>query len=164
MKAKSPTIGPDGLTYWRCPRCKTWLPSSEFYTCKRSPNGLKSQCKRCHSESSIRTRDKDRARDANRKHMQEARAKDPERFRQREREASRKRSGDMKCRARYELNLAVRRGEVERPSSCSRCGTNCKPHGHHEDYSAPLEVVWLCPQCHADLHRGVWVVSFRLLP
>ena len=26
-------------------------------------------------------------------------------------------------------------------------------HGHHEDYSQPLEVVWLCAPCHGLRHR-----------
>jgi hypothetical protein len=35
-----------------------------------------------------------------------------------------------------------------RPDRCSKCKVKCKPHGHHPDYSKPLEVVWLCPGCH----------------
>lgn len=49
---------------------------------------------------------------------------------------------------------AVNRGEIIKPSSCSICGRNdCRIHGHHTDYSKPLEVMWLCPKCHMDQHR-----------
>ena len=26
-------------------------------------------------------------------------------------------------------------------------------HAHHEDYSKPYDVVWLCPPCHRNLHN-----------
>ncbi len=56
----------------------------------------------------------------------------------------------VKDRARIVVNLAVRRGELH-PKVC-HCG-NRKSEAHHHDYSKPLEVEWLCRQCHADLHR-----------
>jgi len=55
--------------------------------------------------------------------------------------------------ARYQLNLAVARGEISRPSECSDCGCDGLIHGHHDDYRQPLVVVWLCPLCHATRHR-----------
>ena len=58
-----------------------------------------------------------------------------------------------KGRARIALELAIRRGEVVRPETCSRCGASGRIHGHHPDYSRPLEVLWLCQACHATEHR-----------
>jgi len=46
----------------------------------------------------------------------------------------------------------VRRGTLRRPDTCSKCLKECKPHGHHEDYSKPLEVIWLCQICHNHAH------------
>lgn len=37
-------------------------------------------------------------------------------------------------------------------SPCSVCGSTVRIHGHHEDYSKPLEVLWLCPKHHHELH------------
>ena len=34
---------------------------------------------------------------------------------------------------------------------CEVCGSK-NVHGHHPDYSKPVEVVWLCPLHHAQLH------------
>ena len=48
---------------------------------------------------------------------------------------------------------AVETGKLIRPSSCSKCQKECKPHAHHEDYSKALEVVWLCAVCHFYLHH-----------
>ncbi|WJN64480.1 hypothetical protein Erwinia_phage_Papaline_00012 [Erwinia phage Papaline] len=50
------------------------------------------------------------------------------------------------------FNNAVRRGELVRPEHCSRCGGS-KPQGHHEDYSRPFDVMWLCQKCHSAHHR-----------
>lgn len=47
---------------------------------------------------------------------------------------------------------AVKAGRIVRPTSCSECGKECRPHGHHDDYSKPLEVRWLCNSCHKRHH------------
>lgn len=45
---------------------------------------------------------------------------------------------------------AIRRGFLVRPETCSRCGVaDPKINAHHEDYSKPLDVQWLCYRCHA---------------
>lgn len=53
--------------------------------------------------------------------------------------------------ARLRLNHAVSTGKVEK-LPCKVCGRD-KAEGHHEDYSKPLDVIWLCRQCHADTHK-----------
>jgi len=51
---------------------------------------------------------------------------------------------------------AIKRGILVRPDHCQLCGVKCRPHGHHDDYSKPLEVIWLCCPCHkqADYRRA----------
>ena len=44
-------------------------------------------------------------------------------------------------------------GRLIRPTSCQSCGKQCTPHGHHEDYAKPLDVMWLCTFCHAERHK-----------
>lgn len=54
--------------------------------------------------------------------------------------------------AHREFNAAVKQGLIARPDACSRCGRVGKVHGHHADYSKPMEVEWLCPICHRREH------------
>lgn len=60
---------------------------------------------------------------------------------------------DPRRKAYWVFDRALRSGRIERPSECSRCATVCIPHGHHPDYSKPLEVVWLCQPCHVLVHQ-----------
>lgn len=55
---------------------------------------------------------------------------------------------NAKARVRY----AVLTGKLIRPNECSECGYICTPQAHHEDYSKPLDVIWLCASCHKRLH------------
>jgi predicted Fe-S protein YdhL (DUF1289 family) len=56
-----------------------------------------------------------------------------------------------KRRAHSILQEAVAAGRVQR-GLCEVCGAE-KTHGHHDDYSKPLEVRWLCHKHHMELHR-----------
>lgn len=57
-----------------------------------------------------------------------------------------------KCNAHNKLNYAITSGRLTRPLFCSVCGATGVIHGHHEDYSKPLDVIWLCHNCHTDIH------------
>ena len=59
----------DGVTYYQCNKCKEWFPENGFYSDKRSPLGITSSCKKCHRQTTIETRDKDRARETNKMYM-----------------------------------------------------------------------------------------------
>ena len=52
--------------------------------------------------------------------------------------------------ARNKLGWFVRSGKLVR-QPCEKCGAE-KTHGHHDDYSKPLDVRWLCSSCHAAEH------------
>jgi hypothetical protein len=82
-----------------------------------------------------------------------------ERKRQREKEEKRRNEGLVK---KYEkrkyikpvantiLSNAIKYGSIKR-LPCEICGSK-KSEGHHEDYSKPLDVVWLCSRHHSDRH------------
>ncbi len=56
--------------------------------------------------------------------------------------------------AHYLVFKAICRGTLRRPRECERCciTPRRKLHGHHSDYSKPLEVEWLCAKCHRKEH------------
>ena len=53
--------------------------------------------------------------------------------------------------SRWMLGHAIASGRIVR-QPCSTCG-KVKSEGHHPDYMKPLEVIWLCRQCHRLLHE-----------
>ncbi len=78
-----------------------------------------------------------------------------------------------KGRARRKLRDSVKRGRVEKPVACERCGQAARPgslderrvvlQAHHPDYSRPLDVLWLCPACHSDEHHYLAIEKQRPL-
>lgn len=61
----------------------------------------------------------------------------------------------IKRRARHKLNYQIKIGNIIKPDNCLRCLKVCVPQGHHNDYSKPLEVDWLCRDCHRLEHRNL---------
>ena len=56
---------------------------------------------------------------------------------------------------------AIYRGKLI-PAPCESCGFSGRAkdgrnlvHAHHEDYSKPLEVKWLCKSCHDKHHENI---------
>ncbi len=56
-----------------------------------------------------------------------------------------------KYKAHTAVGNAIRDGKLKK-LSCNVCGNN-KVHAHHNDYSKPLEVIWLCSLHHARKHH-----------
>ena len=66
------------------------------------------------------------------------------------------------CRARhrdrYLARAAVSHAKANgtlQPQPCEACGSTREIHAHHEDYSKPLDVVWLCGKHHRARHREI---------
>lgn len=59
-----------------------------------------------------------------------------------------------KSAARSIVGNALKVGKLLRPRKCSECGKRCKPQAHHASgYDKPLDVVWLCRDCHMSVHH-----------
>jgi hypothetical protein len=55
--------------------------------------------------------------------------------------------------AQQRVHTAVKSGKIIKPSICTECGkSDSAIHGHHPDYSKPLAVLWVCKDCHVEIH------------
>ncbi len=149
-----------------CFKCNAHLPLESFYKHPQMADGHLNKCKKCARsdtrENRIKRADHYRAYDA--KRLQE----DP-RVRERHKRyqasdrgkeiltASRKRwqkKNPHKRKAHHAVNNALRDGILVKPPECQVCQKpHSKIHGHHDNYSKPLEVVWCCPKCHHAIHK-----------
>lgn len=158
-KRKVPVIL-DGVEYWKCGTCEVYKPATEFYEDGKTASGVASVCKPCHIQGTIRTRDPENARQNNADYMQRARQASPEKFRARDRVSGKKKRAlsPEKVAARQAVNNAVKRGDLVKPKVCESCRKEKRLTGHHDDYTKPLVVRWLCYGCHGKEHR---VVEFK---
>lgn len=62
-----------------------------------------------------------------------------------------------KFKARQILNEALKKGKIIKPKKCLYC-EETYIHGHHPDYTKPLEVIWLCPFHHKKEHKKVGII------
>lgn len=64
--------------------------------------------------------------------------------------------------ARAKLRQAVEKGLIVKPQVCEDCPRAYGIEGHHDDYSKPLEVRWLCKMCHLVTHKRIKDTSLLL--
>jgi Kayvirus endonuclease len=138
---------------YKCCRCKSELSKECFYKNNTKARGINSFCKDCE-----------------RKHNQEKRIKYNDSYKEKDKRYYKKNKDNIKEKRAlyYEKNRvktlahqAVRKalvnGDLVKPPFCENypfsdvCNDGLV--AHHEDYSKPLEVKWLCPTCHMRLHH-----------
>ena len=143
-----------------CSKCETEKSRSEFHKHHNTKDGLQATCKTCQKKEGKKWRRENK--DRSLKCLQEWREKNkeiPDSVRETRRKAAKKYREEYieEVRCRSILNEAVRCGKIKRPNTCESCFKECKPEGHHEDYSRPFDVDWLCIECHKRLHREMLV-------
>jgi hypothetical protein len=132
-----------------CRKCKDVKPLGEFYKHPQMADGHLNQCKLCKIAYQKRYSQTEAGKASERRRSQKPARK--EYIRQNAKKWAEK--YPEKRSAHHKLNNAVRDGRIDKPDACSRCGeSDSVIHGHHEDYSKPLDVVWLCVSCHGKEH------------
>ena len=128
----------------KCFKCGLIKHLEDFYRHPEMTDGHLNKCKECANRDARKNRrDKvdyyrsyDRARgnrqgiDYLRKYMSE----NPEKYK-----------------ARYTLNNALRDGKIQK-HPCEICGSTENLEAHHDGYSKPLDVIWLCSMHHSWIH------------
>lgn len=137
-----------------CTKCAEVKPLSAYYRHPVSRGGHQTKCIEC-TKADVRANRA--ARIEYYRAYDRQRAKDPERVAARVELARRSprprpEPDPVKRHARVVLGNAVRDGKLIRPPECEICQAPCEPHGHHDDYSKPLDVIWCCTACHALIH------------
>lgn len=126
----------------KCFKCGSEKEKSEFYRHKCMSDGLLGKCKSCTKIDVQDNRSKRRS-----YYNEYDRARQHKGYAARRKWAI-KNKGVLKAhRAMYK---AIDSGELVR-KPCEVCG-DVKSKGHHENYSKPLEVVWLCQTHHHRRH------------
>ena len=145
-----------------CKVCGVTSDVAEFY------DGVNTRCKECHKQKvrknreeksdyyreydAIRYQNDPRVKERHKRYQSTDRGKNSMR-------KARRKWINKKPEARAAhiiLGNAVRDGRLEKPKECSCCGSIPKRrnmHAHHNDYAKPLDVIWLCSQCHHDQHK-----------
>ena len=144
-----------------CRQCNQDVRVADYYRHPFTSDKLLAVCKACH-RANVRANRK-----ANSDHYREydrVRAMQPDRVAARsayqqtpEGKAATSRAKNnylrrnpVKRKAVNAVNNALRDGRLER-QPCETCGAIAQ--AHHDDYSKPLDVRWLCTKHHAEWHK-----------
>tara|TARA_R110000868_G_C10908442_1_gene764782 strand:+ start:580 stop:996 length:417 start_codon:yes stop_codon:yes gene_type:complete len=130
----------------KCFKCGVEQPRSEFYRHPQMGDGLLGKCKACTKWDVTENRDGK---------LETVREYDRKRGNRQTYEWKQKYSAThpVEIAARKAVRSAVVAGRlVKQP--CEVCGATYRIHGHHDDYSKPLDVRWLCAKHHRQHHVG----------
>lgn len=147
-----------------CRECNVEKPLSDFYAHAKMKDGHLNKCKICvksriekyiqanpekKKEWSRNYANSESGKERARKYKQTDKAKEAiKQSKQRYRK-----SYPARIRARSLVRHEVLNGRLIRPDLCSECNKTGRVEGHHDDYTKPLIVRWLCDSCHKLWHR-----------
>ena len=134
----------------RCPKCKTEKELPEFWRKKSHNDGLQCWCKPCVIEGNRRYSLTKAGKEARKRNNKEYQQTETGKKANREGQKKYQKANPEKIKAHNVVNNAVAVGRLKK-EPC-RCG-EIKVEVHHEDYSKPFNVEWLCTKHHKELHR-----------
>lgn len=146
------------MTKKNCFKCKERKSLSEFYRHKQMADGHLGKCKKCQKKDSTKHRwaniDKVRRYDRER-------ALQPDRLENHIKQTKKYRKKfPLRYKATRLLNNAVRDGKLVRPKKCSVCKEAGRQiEAHHDDYTKPLKVKWVCSICHKRIEMDLLRLS-----
>lgn len=131
-------MGDPSIAEKRCPRCETVKAITEFHRrYRKHGDGYQGWCKPCMMENGHAARTRWRLSAEGRMAIYAAQKRYA-------------RARPERIKARSAVSSAIRRGRLER-LPCEKCG-DPNSQAHHDDYSKPLDVRWLCQPHHTKEH------------
>jgi hypothetical protein len=133
-----------------CYKCKETKPLDSFNKNSRTKDRKNYYCKECcrlYSQS-------EKGKASQRKSQESPHGKASRRMVQRRDKTlnSRKSRNKKYNNAHNKVRSAITNGELT-PQCCIFCG-EVETEAHHDDYSNPLDVVWVCKKHHTDIHHN----------
>jgi hypothetical protein len=150
------------MKFKKCISCGEEKILDEYYKHSQMKDGRLNKCKDCCKQDNRKNRvdnidyyrEYDRMRSVNSDRVEARKQYEEDHKDQVDRTKSewRKRNKD-KSRAHRKVAYEIKKGSLStRP--CEICG-NDRTEAHHEDYSKPLDIVWLCDTCHKQRHKDL---------
>lgn len=136
----------------KCSKCKKIKELNAFNKSTCAKDGLRCECKECQKIYDKKYMSKPVNRKKRKKYHKEYYSLDHVKIKQRVLKRQSDKRHPLKGSARNFLRNALLWGYVTKPDRCSSCGKVCIPEGHHTDYLRPVDVEWLCSECHWKKH------------
>lgn len=114
----------------KCSRCETEKPLEAFHRDAKKSDGLSPWCKPCKNGRTVEL------------HLQKR--KDPTKIE------------SIRRHVYKAVEKALNNGTLVKPEKCPVCRLTLPSReiqGHHHDYTKPLEVEWICRNCHIKQHK-----------
>lgn len=131
-----------------CTQCRCKKPLSAFYAHPETRDGRSGKCKECTKIDVRKNYRKNR--DYYQSYERQRWLRPERRKAALEYQRRRRAANPEKYRACNAVSNAIRDGRLTK-APCEVCGKS-KVEAHHDDYSKPLEVNWLCRKHHLYLH------------
>lgn len=129
----------------KCFKCDKVKSLSHFYKHKAMLDGHVNKCKDCNKKDvadhrlknieRIRAYDRDRGSRQDKYYLREYRSKNKNKYK-----------------AHRMISNAIKNKTLFSQDTCELCSSNFHIEAHHDDYSKPLDVRWLCSACHKQWH------------
>ena len=156
----------------KCIRCKKEKDICSFYKHKGMADGYLNVCIECKKKYSISYRIKNieyiKEYDRNRPNRIERnkqfslkrallKEKEPELYKKQKKESiiRFRMKYPEKIKAHDRVSYAIKNGILKRAPFCQMCKAEARCEAHHEDYTKPLDVLWLCDNCHKKRHKEI---------
>jgi hypothetical protein len=113
-----------------CARCNQEKPRADFHREVRKADGLAAWCKACKNTHRL---------DSIKEKLQDPTSTE-----------------SIRKKVYAQVAQALANGTLVKPEKCPSCKLKVKPselQGHHHDYDKPLDVEWVCRQCHIKQHK-----------